>query len=225
MVKTSILIEVDQRVNDLVVVPHKRNKTFSKLMASLLQGYLEDDYIRAYAEGTLEDMRKASVDVLDDALNSMTMSLSNMGIYGSELKNSNSRGMEHFKKYSEEKSNEIREREEFSSNNEEVEELKSAVGDLKKQNEAIMDMLKSLTSGMAIEKVETPSIEPPKVEIQEPEVVEVQTKEVTQPIVEEPTVLQESAISVVDEDEEDDDSGIDASSLLGSLMSGNQYSF
>ena len=54
MVRTNILVEVDEKVNNLVVIPHKRAKTFSKLMASLLQGYVEDEYIRAYADGTLE---------------------------------------------------------------------------------------------------------------------------------------------------------------------------
>ena len=30
---------------DLVVSPHKKAKLFSRLMASLLQGYIEDEYI------------------------------------------------------------------------------------------------------------------------------------------------------------------------------------
>lgn len=231
MVKTSILVEVDQRTNDLVVVPHKRAKTFSKLMASLLQGYVEDEYIRAYADGTLDDMRKASVDVLDDALNSMTESLSNMGLYNEALSQTNDKGKKYFEGYSEEKEKEI-------IDNEEVSELKSAVSDLQEQNSTILQLLKQLTT-QGISAPETTRVVKDNVEefVQEkhqvvPEPVVVQEtesvsdtneKETIREIIREPEEVPEVAVSeeLVSEDEDEED----AANLLSSLMSGNQYSF
>lgn len=231
MVKTSILVEVDQRTNDLVVVPHKRAKTFSKLMASLLQGYVEDEYIRAYADGTLDDMRKASVDVLDDALNSMTESLSNMGLYNEALSQTNDRGKKYFEDYSEKKEQEI-------INNEEVSELKSAVSDLQEQNSTILQLLKQLTtqgiSAPEIKRVPEDTVEEFVRERQQavPEPVVTQEfksaddtkeKETIREIVREPEEVPEVAVSeeLVSEDEDEED----AANLLSSLMSGNQYSF
>lgn len=218
MVRTNILVEVDEKVNNLVVIPHKRAKTFSKLMASLLQGYVEDEYIRAYADGTLDDMRKASVDVLDEVLDSMTQSLSSMGVYNAEMKRSNKRGLEHFQKYSQEKEEEIKS---FSSETEA--ELRGAVDELKEQNAMILKLLENLSNGsVSIEKKE----EPKPVEVIKP-------VEIKQPVAEEKVTpapihveeeLPQKEVSVTKEVEEDDDD-YDVAGLMDSLMSGNQYQF
>ena len=96
MRRTNVFIDVEDDVYDLVVSPHKKAKSFSRLMASLLQGYIEDEYIRSYGDGTLHDMRKASVDSLDSIIGTMTESLSNFGLFTDELEVSNNRGKELF---------------------------------------------------------------------------------------------------------------------------------
>lgn len=209
MKKTSILIEVDDTVYDLVVAPHKKAKTFSKLAATLLQGYIENDYIQSYADGTLETMHKASVSALDDILGDMSSSLANMGLYTNELKNTSEEGVSTFN--SSEPS--------FNSSvplNSEVDALKEDISQLREQNEDIMSMLKQLVSNGAVvsrssePKVNTHGVSPKSTVNRET-------------LDSDDDGLSLSLISTVDEDSKE--SKVDASKTMSALLMGNQYSF
>lgn len=101
MKKTNVFLEVDDKVYNTVVEPHKRAKTFSRLIAALLKGYIEDDYVRAYGDDMVDDLRKASVDSLDTALDEMQESLANIGLFTDELQMVNSKGNSFFSKKTE----------------------------------------------------------------------------------------------------------------------------
>lgn len=156
----NVFLEVDDKVYNLVVEPHKKAKTFSKLMASLLKGYIEDEYVRAYGNSTVDDMKKASVDSLDDAINGMTESLMNLGMFTDELKLTSAKGLKEFKKEKPEAKAEsvptstTDHAPEDSQLKEEVEELRNTVKDLMKQNAEIMSMLAGKESAVA--KAPTP---------------------------------------------------------------------
>ena len=164
MRRTNVFIDVEDDVYDLVVSPHKKAKSFSRLMASLLQGYIEDEYIRSYGDGTLHDMRKASVDSLDSIIGTMTESLSNFGLFTDELEVSNNRGKELFnsKKSKQEDIvskhvSDIKEESELvnKENNklkEEVVNLKDDMRSLKQQNLEMMDILRKLTESGGIKE-------------------------------------------------------------------------
>jgi hypothetical protein len=164
MRRTNVFIDVEDDVYDLVVSPHKKAKSFSRLMASLLQGYIEDEYIRSYGDGTLHDMRKASVDSLDSIIGTMTESLSNFGLFTDELEVSNNRGKELFnsKKSKQEDIvskhvSDIKEESELvnKENNklkEEVVNLKDDMRSLKRQNLEMMDILRKLTESGGIKE-------------------------------------------------------------------------
>lgn len=151
----NVFLEVDDKVYNLVVEPHKKAKTFSKLMASLLKGYIEDEYVRAYGNSTVDDMKKASVDSLDDAINGMTESLMNLGMFTDELKLTSAKGLKEFKKEKPEAKAEsvptstTNHTPEDSQLKEEVEELRNTVKDLMKQNAEIMSMLAGKESAVA----------------------------------------------------------------------------
>lgn len=156
----NVFLEVDDKVYNLVVEPHKKAKTFSKLMASLLKGYIEDEYVRAYGNSTVDDMKKASVDSLDDAINGMTESLMNLGMFTDELKLTSAKGLKEFKKDKPEAKAEsvptstTDHTPEDNQLKEEVEELRNTVKDLMKQNAEIMSMLAGKESAVA--KAPTP---------------------------------------------------------------------
>lgn len=164
MRRTNVFIDVEDDVYDLVVSPHKKAKSFSRLMASLLQGYIEDEYIRSYGDGTLHDMRKASVDSLDSIIGTMTESLSNFGLFTDELEVSNNRGKELFnsKKSKQEDIvskhvSDIKEESELvnKENNklkEEVVNLKDDMRSLKQQNLEMMGILRKLTESGGIKE-------------------------------------------------------------------------
>lgn len=207
MKKTSILIEVDDTVYDLVVAPHKKAKTFSKLAATLLQGYIENDYIQSYADGTLETMHKASVGALDDILGDMSNSLANMGLYTNELKNTAEEGVSTFNSP------------EPSFNppvqpNSEVDALKEDISQLREQNEDIMSMLKQLLSNGTVvsksseSKVNTIGVSPKSTADSDDD------------------DLSLSLVSTIDEDVSNSkESKVDASKTMSALLMGNQYSF
>lgn len=97
MRRTNIMLEFSDEVYDILVEPMKKNKSFSKLLASLVEGYLNDGYIRAYADDTLEDMRKAAVSSFSQSIDAMTESLSNMGLFADELESASLSGKTKFK--------------------------------------------------------------------------------------------------------------------------------
>ena len=97
MRRTSVMLEFPDDVYDAIVEPMKKNKSFSKLVASLVEGYLNDGYIRAYADDNLEDMRRAAVDSFSASIDFMSESLSNMGLFTDELESTSLFGKTKFK--------------------------------------------------------------------------------------------------------------------------------
>lgn len=108
MRRTNIMLEFSDEVYDVLVEPMKKNKSFSKLLASLVEGYLNDGYIRAYADDTLEDMRRAAVDSFSASIDSMSESLSNMGLFTDELESTSLSGKTKFKQKAEQQAEEIK---------------------------------------------------------------------------------------------------------------------
>ena len=146
--KTSIMVEVDDRVYDLVISPHKKNKTFSKLLSTLLSGYLEDQYIRGFAENTLDDMRRASSSALEEIIGSMHEGLANMGMYTEELKSNTMEGMNTFegKLSGVDKNNHHM----GADSSEEIRELRESIRGLVEQNRSIMEMLSRVVGGVSV---------------------------------------------------------------------------
>ena len=85
MRRTSVMIEVEDTVYSGLVEPHKKNKTFAKLISSLLNGYLQDGYIRAYVDDDFEEVRRAVVGSFADSVDEMESTLANMGLFSDEL--------------------------------------------------------------------------------------------------------------------------------------------
>lgn len=219
MKRTNILVEVSDSIYDSVVTPHKKAKTFSKLIATLLKGYIENEYIRAYAEDTLDDMHKASVDALDAVIDNMQQSLVNMGLYAEELKDSTQEGMSYFGNKVEASSTKE------SKNNED--NLRDDVEELKVQSAEILSMLKAfMDSGATREvKVSEPAVKVVEKPVEKPietpvrEVKEVKVPPIKEIKVETPPLKEISSSS------ETEDSSTKANDLLASLMVGNVYKF
>ena len=133
MRKTNIMVEFSEEVYDILVEPMKKNKSFSKLIAALVNGYLNDAYVRAYADDTLDDLRRASVDAFNESLDSMSESLSNMGLFTDELESTASLGKKKFKEKAEKYGREYQ-KEGYSKNSSEGEKSdNSEIKELKKQ--------------------------------------------------------------------------------------------
>lgn len=224
MRKTNVFLEVDDRVYDTVVEPHKKAKTFAKLVASLLTGYIEDDYIRSYCDGCVEDMRKATIGDLDDALDSMASSLANIGLYTEELNMLGKKGMKTFSEASrkseptpEPTQKSVKRDAEVEALNREVESMRTQNEEIRNQNTEIMAMLNRILSGQgsvgateAVKAVEEPAVTTEPSRVVEP-VAEVTPVPDTVEEVEEDLSLGNVT------DEEEDGESVDMSSLLSGI--------
>lgn len=70
-----ILAEVSDEINENLVIPMKKQKTFGKLVVKLLEGYYNVDAIRGYIEGTIDIEEKEDNDELQESLREMQRSL------------------------------------------------------------------------------------------------------------------------------------------------------
>lgn len=225
MRKTNVFLEVDDRVYDAVVEPHKKAKTFAKLVASLLTGYIEDEYIRSYCDGCVEDMRKATIGDLDDALDSMASSLANIGLYTEELNMLGKKGMKTFSEAGSRKSEPTPEPTQQSGKrdaevealNREVESMRTQNEEIRNQNTEIMAMLNRILSGegsvsttQATKPVEESAVTTEPSRVVEPVTEVIPTSE---PVEE---VGEDLSLGNVTEEEEDGES-VDMSSLLSGI--------
>ena len=152
--KTNVMVEFSEEVYDSLVEPMKKNKSFSKLVAALIEGYINDSYVRAYADDTLYDLKRASVDAFNESLDSMSESLSNMGLYTDELESTAMMGKKKFREKADRYSGEYyRDSSRRSSeptkkdDTSEINELKKQINDMQSSfNDTLknlMDMMKS----------------------------------------------------------------------------------
>lgn len=168
MRKTNVFLEVDDNIYNMVIEPHKKAKTFSKLVAALLRGYIEDEYVRAYGDDMVDDLKKASVDSLDDVLSGMHQSLANLGLFTDELSMANKKGSNYFgskaRELNRESTEKTVEKETHREDSKETDKLKQEVAEIRgtvegvlKQNSEILDMLKEVVSrpsgGIQVEEV------------------------------------------------------------------------
>lgn len=213
MRRTNVFIEVEDNVYDIVVEPHKRAKTFSRLIAALLKGYIEDDYVRAYGDDMVDDLKKASVDSLDSALSDMQASLANIGLFTDELQMVNTKGSSFFSKKQEDFKDSVEKTEEFikpsiveesskklkeenNSLKEEIELIKGQMSEMYRQNSLIMEML---SKGITPKKEESPILESEEKEEVVKEPIDVPRFEESDMVVS-PSIEEVSAVTVVEED-------------------------
>lgn len=165
MRRTSIMIEFSDEVYDAIVEPMKKQKTFSKLVASLVEGYLEDGYIRAYADDTLEDMRKASVSSFSASIDSMAESLSSMGLYTDELNSISLTGKTKFQEKAKKQSDEMKniEKPTFNDNGvsaEVIENINKRIDNMENSIDSkFSELIELLKSGVVTREVEKSSVD------------------------------------------------------------------
>lgn len=96
MRKVNIFVEVDEELYSNVIEPHKKQKSFSKLILKLLNGYYEDRYINAYGDGVVEEMNNESNESFQKALDAMKDSMINLNILKEEAESVVEGGIDEF---------------------------------------------------------------------------------------------------------------------------------
>lgn len=232
--KVNVMAEVSQEVYDTVVVPHKRSKTFTSVIETLIEGYYSNVYIRSFVDDSLEGEQQQSSDVLNEIINNMHQGLANMGVYTDEMKSNSQDGIDAFGKKAEETKKEMED-----INAQEIKSVKESVEELKNQTEEIMSMLKSFMSSSTpivqqpteeVKKAETSTSSVEDVEWSDEEIFGTDdTKSTTSQdntdkdmvkdtvVEDKPIVSKEEPVVETSEEE--------ANNILASLLVGQEYSF
>lgn len=148
------MVDVSDEVYDTVVVPFKKSRKFSELINSLLTGYLKDNYVASYVEGTLDTLKNESARSLDEAIESMNQSFAMVGMLADEASDMMSSGIDAVKVREKEKGA-VGQKERFASesfkedNNDRVKEnLLKEVDELKKQNNEMGRSLRKILKAL-----------------------------------------------------------------------------
>ena len=153
MRKVNIMVDVSDEVYDTVVVPFKKSRKFSELINSLLTGYLKDNYVASYVEGTLDTLKNESARSLDEAIESMNQSFAMVGMLADEASDMMSNGIDAVKVREKEK-NVAGQKERFASESSKEdkdsvkENLLKEVDELKKQNNEMGRSLRKILKAL-----------------------------------------------------------------------------
>lgn len=224
MRRTSVMLEFSDEVYDNIVEPMKKNKSFSKLLATLTEGYLNDGYIRAFADDNLENMRKAAVDSFSKSIDSMMGSLSNMGLFTDELEATTSEGKDRFSKKAEEQRESLPQ--DSGNPSTDIEKLNSRMDSMQSTMNELLSVVKVLSEKftgnvkMNVENVEKPTnfndaiSSPVKIDVENVE----KPKVITYPEVRGKVITDEEKPDLSEEEKEADD-------FISSMLEGNSFVF
>jgi len=148
MRKVGIMLEFTDDVYDSLVEPLKKTKAFSKFLASLVNGYLGDGYIRDYVDDSLEGRKRAMADSLNESINSMSESLSNMGLFTDELESISSGGRAKFKSRAEKAAEEINNNSTCVTPSDDVSKINSRIDGMQESINSILELLKTSSQGI-----------------------------------------------------------------------------
>lgn len=170
MRRTSVMIEVNDDVYETLVEPLKRNKSFAKLISSLLNGYINDSYIRAFVDDNLEEVKKAVVGSFAESVGEMESALANMGLFADELNAHSQAGYARFQQHRAKQVEEL-DKEPISSKentprpkDEEFEALQNRVASMEKSmSEGFSRILEILNQS----KFHETALQPTKVSVEE----------------------------------------------------------
>lgn len=147
MRKVNIFVEVDEELYSNVIEPHKKQKSFSKLILKLLNGYYEDRYINAYGDGVVEEMNNESNESFQKALDAMKDSMINLNILKEEAESVVEGGIDEFSGSGEDayvgSSFGVGRNAGNASGGEEIEEIRDELRELRETNALILELLKN----------------------------------------------------------------------------------
>lgn len=232
MRRTSILLEFSDEVYDTLVEPLKKTKSFTKLVGTLIDGYMQDSYVRAYADDSIDGMRNQAVSEFNNSIDSMNATLSEMGLITDELESTSVGGRDFFKKKSTAQSKELHQT--YNSQGtaevkEELDEVKRRMDDMQSSLQGMVSLLTEALKSGSIAVVQGAGADD---KLSEPDTVGIiDEAKVTKPVeVEEVVDVEENAglVAASDDDEDEEVSEADvkeANSFLMNMLDGNSFEF
>ena len=225
--KVSIMVDVDEALYTEVIEPHKKNRSFSKLILKLLEGYQQDEYVNAYGNDVVAELQAEADNAFQASIDSMKATMINMEILKEEAEMTSEEGIDSFN------TGEFRAGSEAGTDageelgSERLQRIEDEICEMKKSNAEVMSALNLILG--KLDGVEVGTKEPEKV-IEKEEVIDLfglpaPVEERTEEPVED-AEKEEDAVDIEDgvDSGDDVDSG-EAEDLLSGLTDGMVFSY
>ena len=222
--KVSIMVDVDEALYTEVIEPHKKNRSFSKLILKLLEGYQQDEYVNAYGNDVVAELQAEADSAFQASIDSMKATMINMEILKEEAEMTSEEGIDSFN------TGEFRAGSEAGTDageelgSERLQRIEDEICEMKKSNAEVMSALNLILG--KLDGVEVGTKEPEKVVEKEEEKEVIDLFGLPAPA-EEKT---EEPVENTDKEEEGVDSGEaedseEAEDLLSGLIDGMVFSY
>lgn len=223
--KVSIMVDVDEALYTEVIEPHKKNRSFSKLILKLLEGYQQDEYVNAYGNDVVAELQAEADNAFQASIDSMKATMINMEILKEEAEMTSDEGIDSFK------TGEFRAGSEAGTDageglgSERLQRIEDEICEMKKSNAEVMSALNLILGKLDGVEVGTTK-ESEKVVEKEEEKEVIDLFGLPAPVEEKPEEPVESTEKEEDteDSEEDVDSG-EAEDLLSGLTDGMVFSY
>lgn len=227
--KVSIMVDVDEALYTEVIEPHKKNRSFSKLILKLLEGYQQDEYVNAYGNDVVAELQAEADNAFQASIDSMKATMINMEILKEEAEMTSEEGVDSFNTGEFRAGSGVRTDAGDGLGSERLQRIEDEICEMKKSNAEVMSALNLILG--KLDGVDTR--EPEKVVEKEDEKEEVidlfglpaPAEEKTEGFVEN-TDKEEDAVDIEDDVDSRDvvDSG-EAEDLLSGLADGMVFSY
>lgn len=219
--KVSIMVDVDEALYTEVIEPHKKNRSFSKLILKLLEGYQQDEYVNAYGNDVVAELQAEADNAFQASIDSMKATMINMEILKEEAEMTSEEGIDSFKTGEFRAGSESEEKAEEGLGSERLQRIEDEICEMKKSNAEVMSALNLILG--KLDGVDVGTKEPEKV-VEKEEVIDLfglpaPAEEKTEEPVEN-TDKEEDAVDI----EDGVDSG-EAEDLLSGLTDGMVFSY
>lgn len=225
--KVSIMVDVDEALYTEVIEPHKKNRSFSKLILKLLEGYQQDEYVNAYGNDVVAELQAEADNAFQASIDSMKATMINMEILKEEAEMTSEEGIDSFKTGEFREGSESEEKAEEGLGSERLQRIEDEICEMKKSNAEVMSALNLILG--KLDGVEVGTRESEKV-VEKEEVIDLfglpaPAEEKTEEPVEN-TDKEEDAVDIEDgvDSGDDVDSG-EAEDLLSGLTDGMVFSY
>lgn len=223
--KVSIMVDVDEVLYTEVIEPHKKNRSFSKLILKLLEGYQQDEYVNAYGNDVVAELQAEADSAFQASIDSMKATMINMEILKEEAEMTSDEGIDSFNTGEFRAGSESEEKAEEGLGSERLQRIEDEICEMKKSNAEVMSALNLILG--KLDGVDVGTKEPEKVVEKEDEKDEVidlfglpaPAEEKT----EEPVENTDKKEEAIDSGEAEDSGG--AEDLLSGLTDGMVFSY
>jgi hypothetical protein len=213
--KVSIMVDVDEALYTEVIEPHKKNRSFSKLILKLLEGYQQDEYVNAYGNDVVAELQAEADNAFQASIDSMKATMINMEILKEEAEMTSEEGIDSFKTGEFRAGSESEEKAEEGLGSERLQRIEDEICEMKKSNAEVMSALNLILG--KLDGVEMGTKEPEEV-VEKEEVIDLFGL---------PAPVEEKAEEPVEDAKKEEDTvdNGEAEDLLSGLTDGMVFSY